>query len=229
MDNENTDKKFKIFIANLLGIYINDIIKMFLHETYSVDVRSKKPGIFAHAIMFWCWLIRPRLWFKSWKTRHHHCAGVEIWEIMFFEEGYFLSKKKTIKIAISYDAQLKYERNVFKKWIANYNIINISNTTKTLNIYSEKKRLMVHNEHESLVGANYGKNSILGIIIHDTTKAILIGIDGKEKVICSESEMWAHQHFLPIKPDEPFDLIDVIERGYYIPMKKYNNELNQFM
>lgn len=207
---------FKKFIAKELGISIEEITSLELVGLFTVDVRALKPSLFASAIMFWCWFVRPSKWFQKWSTRHHHCAGVEVWRI-----------NKAIEIAVSYDAQLTYERNNFKVWSKKYNIINICNTGVSLELMSQEYRLKVHKKHESLVGTDYGKKTIAGIIVNDLNQTVIIWVDGEETTICSEAEIYPYMDFLP-ELEEPADLVDVIDRAKYFKMTKYNNELERF-
>lgn len=208
---------FRKFLAKELGFtYETEIVRAKIAHLFTINVRALKPTLFANAIMFWCWFVRPKMWFKKWKTRHHHCAGVEVWRI-----------NDTILIAVVYDAQLKYQRTNFKKWVKEYKIMNICDTISTLKIDNKYKRMLVHDKHEELIDTDYGKVTIFGIIVSDTTQTQIIGVDGEDKVICSEAEIYPYIQFLP-PLKEPADLIDVIDIYKYHGMKKYNGELNEY-
>ncbi len=214
-------ENFKKFAADMIGVQVDLIESLHIVNAYSVDARRKKPCIYENAIMFWCWLRSKRLRKIGWKKRWHHCAGVEIWRAL-------LTNGIVVKFSVSYDASYKYERNDFKKWIKDYDIINICDTYANFGIVTEQDKLKIHTNYEKMIGTPYGKTSIGGLVIDDITRLQVIGVNGKEKVICSESEMWVYMDFIPV-PNEPRDFIDVIERGKYFIMVSYEGELNRFM
>lgn len=181
-------------------------------EAESYDVRAYKPSTFAKLIMFWCFRNTDVPNSRRW----HHCSGrLKI----LWEDGTITNK--------SYDAQLKYQRTDFSDYIKKYQIINYCNTIETFNL-SQNDLFAVYLNYESMVGKDYGTDSIIGIVASAIWKGVKFGVNGSKRIICSEGEILAYLPFLKI-PDplpEPFDFYDPWERGTLFAMKAYGTSSN---
>lgn len=174
-------------------------------RTYSIDVRSKNPSLYAKLIMWWSFRKSGIPKSKRW----HHCAGV-----LVFDNKVFV-----------YDADEKFHVTHFDEWVKNYHIVNISDTTKEYNLGPDA-RFKIWEKYNSWLGTSYGVTSIIGLIIHDITHLLSIGRDGVSKLICSESEMRMYGPYLPDFGDEPLDYFDPYERGLVFNMQEYVGQLD---
>lgn len=168
------------------------------------DVHAKEPELFAKLIMWWCY----RNTDVIKKDRVHHCADRIIYEL----DGVIYDE--------IYEADLKYERTPFNKWVKCYHIINQCDTVEAFNL-TQEDMLVVYERAESFLGTKYGVSSIFGLVWNDLTNGKSWGRNKAKRLICSESSMRLYIEHLK-NVDYPIDYVDPLERAKYFPMVKVN-------
>lgn len=161
----------------------------------TIDVRSKKPTLFGRLIMWWTGV--------NW----HHCADVFT---VKYGDGNIVSWV--------FDANFIYVMTDYSKWLEDYIVVNSCDTVKAFDLTQEDLQ-KIYYQAKSMIGSKYGVTSILGLLWHQVTGLVTIGVDGTKRLICSEASLRLYKDHLKKPIEEPFDYLDPRERGEYFPMK----------
>jgi len=170
---------------------------------YSVNARTIKFEIYAFGIRLAC------------KIPWNHCASI------FIDEVY----------SDVYDAAKEYHRTALIGWLKLYKVIEICDMGATYNLSQDTIRgKLIH--ARTLIGTPYGKPSIVAIVLkYLTGKVWPGGVDGTDKVICSEAEIILATDIIEaqgIVIEKPYDLITPRQRNKYHKMVKYNGEFENY-
>jgi len=172
---------------------------------YSVNARTIKFEIYAFGIRLAC------------KIPWNHCASV------------FISIEN--KVGLALDAAKEFHETSLITWLRKYKVIEICDMGETYNLSQETIREK-YNIARSLLGTPYGKPSIVAIVLkYLTGKVWPGGVDGTDKVICSEAEIILAEDIIEaqgIVIEKPYDLITPRQRNKYHKMVKYNGEFENY-